>query len=125
MMIMSKTFCMKPFNLEKAKQGAKVITREGRKVEILTFSRRHPYFPIVALVDEGDEDVIHMYTNEGRYYKTDTDSYLDLMMAPTKVYMNVYRIGKIYELGTSTFPTREKAIDCRGSNYVKTIEIDE
>lgn len=116
---------MKAFNLEKAKQGAKVITREGRKVEILTFSRRNPDFPIVALVDEGDEDAIHMYTNEGRYYKTDTDSYLDLMMAPTKVYMNVYREGNIYVLGTTIFPTREKAMDCRGSNYVKTIEIDE
>lgn len=116
---------MKPFNLEKAKQGAKVITREGRKVEILTFSRRHPYFPIVALVDEGDEEVIRMYTNEGRYYTTDTDSYLDLMMAPTKVYMNVYRVGNTYELGRNTFSTKEKAMDCRGTDYVKTIEIDE
>lgn len=116
---------MKPFNLEKAKQGAKVITRNGDKVEILTFSRRNPDFPIVALVDEGDEDVVHMYTNEGRYYKLSQDSYLDLMMAPTKVYMNVYRVGKTYELGENTFSTREKAMDCRGTGYVKTIEIDE
>lgn len=116
---------MKPFNLEKAKQGAKVITREGMKVEILTFSRRDPYFPIIALVDEGDEDAIHMYTNEGRYYKTSQDSYLDLMMAPTKVYMNVYREGNTYVLGTNTYPTEQSAINCRGENYVQTIEIDE
>lgn len=116
---------MKPFNLEKAKQGAKVITREGMKVEILTFSRRHPYFPIVALVDDGDRDEICMYTNEGRYYKTSQDSYLDLMMAPTKVYMNVYRNGDSYVLGNHIFHTRDKAMDCRGTDYVKTIEIDE
>ena len=116
---------MKPFNLEKAKQGAKVITRNGDKVEILTFSRRNPDFPIVALVDEGDEDAIHMYTNEGRYYKTSRDSCLDLRMAPTKVYMNVYRRGNTYELGINTYPTKQNAIDCRGENYVQTIEIDE
>lgn len=116
---------MKPFNLEKAKQGAKVITREGRKVEILTFSRRDPNFPIVALVDEGDRDAIHMYTNEGRYYKPSRDSYLDLRMAPTKVYMNVYREGNTYVLGRNTFSTRERAMDCRGTDYVQTIEIDE
>ena len=49
---------MKPFNLEKAKQGAEVITRDGRKVKILTFSRRNNDYPIVALVDYGKEDAV-------------------------------------------------------------------
>ena len=116
---------MKAFNLEKAKQGAEVITRDGRKVKILTFSRRHDYFPIVALVDEGDRDAIQMYTIDGCYNKTKAESRFDLIMENTKVYMNVYREGDKYVLGNHTFSSREKAIDCRGVDYVKTIEIEE
>lgn len=116
---------MKPFNLEKAKQGAEVITRDGRKVKILTFSRRNNDYPIVALVDYGEEEAIHMYTTEGYYFKTKERSKNDLMMGNTKVYINVYREGDTYVLGNHTFSTREKAIDCRGVDYVKTIEIEE
>lgn len=116
---------MKPFNLEKAKQGAEVITRDGRKVQILTFSRRNKDYPIVALIDCGKEDAIQMYTIDGCYNKSKAESRFDLMMASSKVYMNVYREGDTYVLGKHTFSSREKAIDCRGVDYVKTIEIEE
>lgn len=116
---------MKAFNLEKAKQGVEVITRDGRKAKILTFSRRNKDFPIVALIDCGEEDTIQMYTIDGCYNKTKAESRFDLMMENTKVYMNVYREGDKYVLGNHTFSSREKAIDCRGVDYVKTIEIEE
>lgn len=116
---------MKPFNLEKAKQGAEVITRDGRKVKILTFSRRNNDYPIVALVDYGEEEAIHMYTTEGYYFKTKERSKNDLMMENTKVYMNVYRENCIYVLGSNSFSSKEEAINCRGVDYVKTIEIEE
>ena len=116
---------MKPFNLEKAKQGAEVITRDGRKVKILTFSRRNNDYPIVALVDYGEEEAIHMYTTEGYYFKTKERSKNDLMMASSKVYMNVYRERDTYVLGKYPFSSREEAINCRGADYVKTIKIEE
>ena len=118
---------MKPFNLEKAKQGAEVVTRDGRNVQILTFSRRNNDYPIVALIDCGKEDAIQMYTIDGYYNKSKAESRFDLMMASSKVYMNVYREGDTYVLGTCTFSSREEAIDYRSTNtnYVKTIEIEE
>lgn len=116
---------MKSFNLEKAKQGAEVITRDGRKVKILTFSRRNNDYPIVALMDCGKEDAIQMYTIDGYLNKDKTQNRFDLMMENTKVYMNVYREGDTYVLGNHIFSSREKAIDCRGADYVKTIEIEE
>lgn len=116
---------MKPFNLDEAKQGAEVITRDGRKVKILTFSRRNNDYPIVALVDYGKEDAVHMYTIDGYFNKDKEQSRFDLMMENTKVYMNVYREGSTYVLGSYTFSSKEKAIAYRGGNYVKTIEIEE
>lgn len=39
---------MKPFNLEEAKAGKPVCTRDGRKVNILRFDLNNPY-PIIAV----------------------------------------------------------------------------
>lgn len=40
---------MKPFNLELAKQGHPVITRNGKKARIICFDRKGE--PIVALIE--------------------------------------------------------------------------
>ena len=55
---------MEKFNLQKAKSGGKVTTVMGHKVRILTFDRRKPN-PIVALVDNGVEERVLMYNEEG------------------------------------------------------------
>jgi hypothetical protein len=39
-----------PFDIEKAKAGAKVVTRDGRSVRILCFDLKRRYQPIVAAV---------------------------------------------------------------------------
>lgn len=57
---------MKPFNLEEAKQGKPVCTLSGKPVEILKFDRVSKYgFPIVALIDNGDDTVLKSYTIYG------------------------------------------------------------
>lgn len=58
---------MKPFNLEEAKAGAKVVTHDKRKVRILTFDAKG-VFPIVALVLAKDRfsESAHTYTLSGR-----------------------------------------------------------
>lgn len=48
---------LKPFDLEKAKAGAKVVTRDGREVRIICFDRKAPVFKLVALINnKGIED---------------------------------------------------------------------
>ena len=75
---------MKEFNLELAKQGYPVCTRDGRKARILTFDRQCNT-PIVALVDNSDEyddpfEVVCSYHEDGKY-KLQGANPNDLMIA--------------------------------------------
>ena len=58
---------MKPFNLEEAKAGKPVQTRDGRDVEILRFDLRDDY-PIAAIIKHEDEDELISLTNMGTEY---------------------------------------------------------
>lgn len=72
----------KPFDLEQAKAGKPVCTRDGRKARIIYFDAKLKNYSIVALVKEkgSTQEYLHTYTNEGRiYYKNPTRS-LDLVM---------------------------------------------
>lgn len=74
---------MKPFDLEAAKAGKPVRTRDGRKVRIICFDRKDVR-PIVALIksDNGDEGVYYYYAdglNLNNY-----PSVFDLMMFPKR-----------------------------------------
>lgn len=75
---------MKKFNLEEAKAGKPVCTREGRPARIICWDANYGNGKIIALVTEkdGNEYTCH-YTNEGRAYTMYgvADSKHDLMMA--------------------------------------------
>ena len=77
---------MKEFDLEKAKAGHPVCTRDGRPVRILCFdrTRKDEQRPIIALVEEepGDERV-RAYRQNGKYLDAQMNEY-DLMMAGVK-----------------------------------------
>lgn len=64
----------KPFDLEAAKAGAKVVTRDGRQVRIICFDKKDPQYPIVALVPETKDikslEVVFIYQEDGRYFST-------------------------------------------------------
>ena len=68
---------------------ARVTTRVGRKVEIITTKGREPQ-PIVGYVgeDSGAED----WSNDGIFYRDGRESCLDLILppAPRVYYVNVY-----------------------------------
>jgi hypothetical protein len=40
---------MKPFNLEEAKAGKPVCTRDGKRVEIISFENPNSVYPILAI----------------------------------------------------------------------------
>lgn len=89
---------LKPFDLEKAKQGAKVVTRNGRPARIICWDRVDATEPIVALVGSYDNEYGKMaedvctYTDRGEYM-CEEEHNLDLFMAPTTVerWVNVYK----------------------------------
>ena len=84
---------MKPFDLEKAKAGVPVITRNGCTARIICFDRADDDgYSLVALLqlDKGIERVT-THTDQGRYCKEPGNDY-DLFMGPVKRegWVNIY-----------------------------------
>lgn len=89
---------MKPFNLEDAKAGKPVCTRDGRTTRIVDFNYNGrgacPLLAIVTTLGGGVESV-HSFTATGVFNGASTSD-LDLFMAPitTTVWVNLYRDQK-------------------------------
>lgn len=74
---------MKPFDLEAAKRGEPVITRDGTKVGFYDFE--YSTQSIVGFTQYGDSKSVLTWFKDGRYYRDDVrDCALDLFMAPKK-----------------------------------------
>lgn len=72
---------MKPFNLEEAKAGKPVYTRDGRRVEILSFDNPNNGYPILARVFSDNTDYNDfMFTQEGYFFNDNREFRADLMM---------------------------------------------
>ena len=129
-----KKLNLKPFDLEAAKAGKTVCTRDGRKVRIICFdAKRKDENSIIALVPSKDypgfEDLI-AYPNNGNYYGGHENDG-DLMMLPEKKegYVNLYHnCNDRYAayLGNNViYKDKEFAEDMgRGDiNYIKTVKV--
>ena len=89
---------LKPFDIQKAKEGKPVCTRDGRKARIIAFDRKLFYrkvsYPILALVECSDgKDDVCAYNEKGKVLIEDGAEYKDdLMMLPEKKsgWVNVY-----------------------------------
>lgn len=120
-----KKLNLKPFDIQKAREGKPVCTRDGRKARIICFDRRGDKFPIVALLDgcnEEHSEVAETFTNEG-LYEIGKKSSNDLMMLPEKKegWVNVYKGGL---LDTKSYNTRKEAFDKACTrDYVDTVKI--
>ena len=71
---------MKPFNLDAAKRGEPVRTRDGRSVRVLCADRKHNIYPVVVLVSELDGEFIMSTTTAGRCISAKVDYKDDLFM---------------------------------------------
>ena len=71
-----------PFDIEKAKQGAKVVTRDGHDVRILCYSSRNANStqPIVSEIDKGDDVMLTTHAEDGTYLFNKSKSDYDLMI---------------------------------------------
>ena len=86
---------LKPFDIQKAREGKPVCTRDGRMARIICFDRKgYDVFPIVALIMNGDQESdIYTYRPNGAWIDSGNESNADLMMLPEKKegWVNVYR----------------------------------
>lgn len=77
---------MKPFDLEEAKAGKPVCTRDGRKVEIISFEHPIKGYPILAKVFFGKDDYEEFtLTESGTFFVAGKESEADLMMAEDEI----------------------------------------
>lgn len=118
---------LKPFDLEAAKQGKSVCTRDGRKARIICFDTKGDPCPIIALVEENGIEAAYHYDKNGQnaYNKSE----LDLMMLPEKKegWANIVRgsDGKSH-MGRGIFQSKEEAEDAIkafNDNLIDTIKV--
>lgn len=109
---------MKTFDLEEAKKGKPVVTREGRSVRIICWDCQNPDHPIVALVSVGDgTEKIVTYSVQGIQYSEKellySENPLDLFMEPIKKegWINVYRTQEGFLIGSMVRTTKEEEED--------------
>ena len=77
-----KKLNFKPFDLEAAKAGKPVCTRDGRKARIICFDTINKgNYPIIALLEDKGSEAIFYYNKDG---KCNVGTELDLMMLPEK-----------------------------------------
>lgn len=127
-----KKLNLKPFDLEAAKAGKPVCTRDGRKARIISFDRHSEDCPIIALVVDSKnaecEEVID-YTLDGICNENIINhNKYDLMMFTRKKegWINIYTSYDGIETGISVYETKEiakKGID-NSVSYLGTIKIE-
>lgn len=124
-----KKLNFKPFDLEAAKAGKPVCTRDGRKARIICFDAKCNK-PIVALIYDCNKETVLQYLENGRFFVDQIDKY-DLMMFPQKKegWVNVYKsynVGKKIPCMASIYPTKEEAKKSSvvGFDYVDTVKIE-
>lgn len=124
-----KKLNFKPFDLEAAKAGKPVCTRDGRKARIICFDAKCDK-PIVALIYDCNKETVLQYLENGRFFVDQIDKY-DLMMFPQKKegWVNVYKsynVGKKIHCMASIYPTKEEAKKSSvvGFDYVDTVKIE-
>ena len=103
---------MKAFSSEEYLKNPKrkVVTRDGRNVRIVCTDVKSESYPVLALVDNGDEEICNSYTKEGRF-RTDNEVPRDLFFAPEKHewYINIYRDTTGVSSGAVLYDSREDA----------------
>lgn len=77
-----KKLNLKEFDLEAAKAGKPVCTRDGRKARIICFDLNNKNFPIVAIINCDTEENAYQYDIDG--ICDEHDNNLNLMMSPEK-----------------------------------------
>lgn len=118
----------KPFNLEQAKAGKPVCTRDGRKARIICFNAKTLCdYPIIALVENADNSIYeaaYSFSDKGEYLRGNICN-IDLVMPPEEHegWVNIYRNAGIVST-RHIYNTREEAMEsARKDDYIDTVRV--
>ena len=108
-----KKLNLKPFDIQKAREGKPVCTRDGRKARIICFDVKGSMYPIIALIEESEGEKLCSYMPNGRSYKNEKECIDNLMMLPEKKegWINVYNADTtFYYVDGRVFDTKDEAV---------------
>jgi hypothetical protein len=111
---------MKEFDLEKAKSGDPVQTRDGRPVRILCFDFKDPEYTMAGAALKDGEEIAVTWSARGFYHLDEVEHVLDLVMAPKKLTLwHNYYLGSNGDIKTThyTYKTENDAISARSVEY--------
>lgn len=119
---------LRPFDVQKAKDGAEVVTRDGKSVRIISYDRVDKSYPIVGLVMHNDgRESVHIFNKLGKWQKiySDDEDFFDLFIKPVKQtgWVNLYKDDDGIIWVSDVYLSREDAEKCRGLNRIATCKI--
>ena len=119
---------LKPFDLEAAKAGKPVCTRDGRKAKIICFNAKTLCdYPIIALVENADNSIYeaaYSFSDKGEYLRGNIRN-IDLVMPleEHEGWVNIYRNAGIVS-ARCIYNTREEAMEsAEEEDYIDTIRV--
>lgn len=118
-----KKLNLKPFDIQKAREGKPVCTRDGRKARILCYDfKQNEEYPILVAVENKDgKECALLYSNDGisEMYKSSNN---ELAMLPEKKegWVNIYKEG----VDQYIYNNEKAALSRRGSDCIATIKIE-
>ena len=114
---------LKPFDIQKAREGKPVCTRDGRGARIICFNRESIGFPIIALIKNGDTEGVYQFDDKGRSNIDDEERGYDLMMLPEKKegWVNIYALNTCYSSKEEAEANIDKDYE---HEYVRTVKIN-
>lgn len=122
---------MKPFDLDEYKKNPsrELVTRDGHKARIICTDRVYDIYPIVALIQIGDQEIIQSYTELGHEIHGAANP-LDLFFASVKHkgWLNIYKTEKGFYTTQNIYDTMEEAKISEDATFLKsnivTIQIE-
>lgn len=122
---------MKPFDLEKAKAGASVCTRDGSRARIVCFDANNKRFPLVVLIKDSDNSGEYpvLYNKEGFFFDGEKDHPKDLCMVGEKKegWINIYESLKERYIG-AVYNSKEAAmrmkLNKKDITYITTVRVE-
>ena len=120
---------MKQFNLEEYLKNPtkKVITGSGKSVRIVCTNKLDSTTPIMALIHKGSEEVIQLYTKEGKVTNKYPCFEYDLFFAPVKKegWINLFKVNSTMTTG-EIYNTEEEAKSAIAKSlvYISTVKIE-
>lgn len=127
-----KKLNLKPFDIQKAREGKPVCTRDGCKARIICFDSTLKNYPLVVLVDGKAGEYPYTYTAKGKFDEDGKNSDFDLMMLPEKKsgWINIYTntaVKNSRHCGSNIYASKEEALNNISpflGHYINTNKIE-